>query len=382
MKRWLIAITVVLLVVSVSCAPRPSLPPPSSPAPTGTVPSAPRGATTPVPTAEDANWAKVVAEAKKEGKATLYTFNFSGDVQGVVAKAFEEKYGIKLEFVTGIGAVLLERMKAEKAARKFIADLYTTAPSWVATAKSEGVTQAIGDLPVLKEKDVWGMPPRLDPEGHILAFGVSRSPPYVNTNLVKPGDEPRSYQDFLDPKWKGKIILSDPATDPLPIALYLLGKRHGFMDENYARRLGQQDLRMAPSIRDADNILLRGEAPLRWLGTMTTLNVFIKEGAPIKPVPMAEGTRIAASPALGLVAEAPHPNAGRVFINWLLSAEGQTIFHRFLASDPVRSDVGDFGPPAGRITATKYLAVDLALELETVKTQRERLFQKALGLER
>lgn len=375
-------IAAVTLMIILACTPKPSSTTPPMPAPTtAATPSSDR-VNAPAPTAEESNWAKVVAEAKKEGKATLYTFNFAGDVAGVVAKAFDEKYGIKLEFVTGIGAVLLERMKAEKAARRFIADIYTTAPSWVATAKNEGVTQSIGDLPVFKEKDVWAMAPRLDPEGHILAFGVSRSPPYVNTNLVKPGDEPRSYRDFLDPKWKGKIILSDPATDPLPIALYLLGKRHGFMDDDYARRLGQQELKMAPSIRDADNMLLRGEAPLRWLGTVTTLNVFIKEGAPIKPVDMAEGTRQAASPALGIAAEAPHPNAARLFINWLLSAEGQTIFHRFLGSDPVRSDVGDFGPPAGRIMAKKYLVVDLALELETVKTQRERLFQKALGLDK
>ncbi len=381
MRKFTRLVVLFLMLSLLACAaPTPRQPVPTPAAPAQKPPSTPTSNLLPL-TSQDAAWAKVLEAARKEGKLTVYSFNLIGDLAGAVTKAFEDKYGIKIEIVTGLGTVLLERLKSEGAAKKYIADAIDSATSLVATAKSIGLTTGAGDLPVLAEKDVWYLPPRIDTEGHIITINPSPTSIYINTKLINPGGEPKSYKELLDSKWKGKIGISTPVTDPVPIYSYVARKQMG-LDDDYFRQLSKQDLKIVPSRRDVDNLLARGEVPLIYAASASTTGPLIKEGAPMKAVEVEEGVIMAAGPGITLLKDAPHPNAARLFINWLLSAEGQKLWSEKRGSLGMRKDVPDYQHAATKMPLKKVIYQSLDDVMELSKVQREGTMAKLLGLEK
>ncbi|MBF8304759.1 MAG: hypothetical protein HW399_1134 [Dehalococcoidia bacterium] len=105
----------------------------------------------------------MVAEAKKEGKVTLYTWAFVGDIGQEVFRAFEANSGIKVEAITGVGSMLVERIKSEQAAKGNIADTLDTSIAIVGTAMNMGLLDSLADLPILQQKDVWAYNPKFEP---------------------------------------------------------------------------------------------------------------------------------------------------------------------------------------------------------------------------
>lgn len=373
MKRLSIAIGILLLVL-IACAPKTSPPPAPAPVSSPVAPSATKAAT---PTAEQAAWEKVIAEARKEGRVTPYTFFMIGDAGAAVANAFEKKYGIKVEFVTGVGAVLMERIRAEAAAGKNIADTVDSAISIVATMKSLGLTQSWGQLPATTDANVWRNNPIADPERHLLSAGIGVMTTFVNTQLVKSSEEPKSYNDLLSPLWKGKITVASPVTAPNIMFLLVTG----VYGEAFLKKLAQQDLKVGPTIRDAENMLVRGEAAIMVPEADATMAAFLSQGAPVKPIDMAEGATSYSSLTIAMTKQAPHPNAARLFGNWLLSSEGQEVYFKAKGALAIRKDVPDFRPPAARITYKKLVSLDFPGALEMARLQNERIVAKWLGLQ-
>lgn len=365
------------LATLISCAPKAEPPPASTPT------SAPAKATTvtsPAQAPASSAWDNIVTEAKKEGKVTMYTFSLTGDIGQAIAQAFEAKYGIKVEYITGVGATLIERVKTEQAGKRFIADTLDTSSTIMAGAKKDAITAPAGNLPALTQKDVWLAHPRLDDEGHLIAFDTLYQIPYVNTTLVKPGDEPKSYQDILDPKWKGKIVTSDPSTVAYLPRLYSVMVSRKILDDDFFRKIAKQELKVVPTVRDDANALIRGEASLLLNGGTTILNPFIAQGVPVKPIDMKEGAILAMSPSIALVTNAPHPNAARLMIDWLVSVEGQTVYQKARSNLPVRNDVQDFTPTGGRFKPGKIVITTIADEVEAARLQREKVVTKLMGL--
>lgn len=377
---WLALISMVILSIIFACSPKVT---PTSSLSTPAPIAAPRVVPTTSP--EDATWQKVVEAAKKEGTVTLYSFAFTGDVGGIIGRTFEDKYGIKLDFVTGIGTTLMERIKTEQRAQKFIADTLDTSTSFVALAKDDGLTISMGALPNLREKDAWALaPPTVDTEGHLITTRPATYPSYINTNLVKSGEQPRSYRELLDPQWRGgKVTIGSPITDPIPIYVYLTTRKAGVLDDDFWRRLGRQELKVSPSVREPGLWLARGEAALSFSSSEPNVASYIKEGAAIKAIEMAEGVTINPySNSISLIKNGAHPNAARVFVNWLLSQEGQQIYAQSVGGFvPLRRDVPDIRPINMRIEMKKPLIVGLPLILETARLQREGTLAKLLGIE-
>ncbi len=376
-----IAVCLTFLAVLLGCAPRAvhtSVTTPS-PAPAMVTPQVPSPAARGL-SPEEAAWAQVVDAAKKEGKVTAYSFSLIGDLGKAVPKAFGDKYGIKMEIVSGFGSVLIERLKSERVARKNTGDFFDSAPTLLAIAKDSGLTASVGNLPVLAEKDVWNVPPRLDIEGQIIIISPTVASMYVNTSLVKAGQEPKSYRELLDSKWKGKIGMTSPTVAPRDNYSYVSRQQLG-LDDEYWRQLGKQDIRMAPSVRDADNMLVRGEVSVLYAASAITVGALIKQGAPIKAVEPEEGVIITPGVAISLVKDAPHPNASRLFINWLFTAEGQRLWSEQTGTLSVRKDVPDFQPPAAILPMKKVVYHSLNDVLELAKVQREGTLAKLLGLD-
>lgn len=354
---------VFLVMAAAACAPRVAPAPPAA---------------TPTPAAAD-EWQKVVEAAKKEGQLNPYSFFLTGEPAKAIAQAFEAKYGIKVEMITGVGTVLIERIQGEHAGGKYLADTVDSALSLVATAKTRGLTQSWGNLPSFAETGVWVAHPKTDAEGHIISGGVTHVTPYINTTLVKAGEEPKVVKGLLDPKWGGqKIVVGSPITDPLVIYWYVAK----LIDDDFLRKLAQNNPRLVPTVRDSVAGLARGESAIAFLQADTVAGDLIARGSPLKAIELAEGLVRTPSLSMAMVKNAPHPNAARLFANWILSAEGQTVWHKARSTAPARTDVPSFLPPGANLKYKKVISQGLSEMLEVSRLQREGTVAKLLGIEK
>lgn len=380
-SRWRIAPIVFLALLALAgaaCTPKASAPPQAPAAPkVESTASAPSKA--PASAAADDAWNKVVEAARKEGKLTSYGFNLAGDPGKAIVKAFEEKYGIKVELVTGPGSVLIERIKSEKAAGKGVADVFDTAASLLGAAKDQGLTDTVGDIPALAQKNAWFVNPVVDSQAHVISVSPSVVTPYVNTRLVKPEDEPKSYKDLLATKWKGKIAIGTPSI--VQIFNYVYMARQGLgLDDDFWRQLGKQDLQIAPGLRETDALIVKGEAAIEFPGTTSTLAPLVLQGAPIKAIAMKEGVVVGQGPAFAVMKDAVHPNAARLFVNWLLSPEGQDTMSKARGVETMRKDVPSSTPPAARVSFDKVVNLSGEQQLDTDRVMREGVLAKLMGL--
>ena len=113
-RKFYLAALAALLVMLGACAPKPSKPTPAVVTPATALATSKAPVTAASQTSSE--WEKIVADAKKEGQVTLYSFGFTGDIGSAVAQGFKKAYGIKVDLVTGIGTVLMERIRTENRA--------------------------------------------------------------------------------------------------------------------------------------------------------------------------------------------------------------------------------------------------------------------------
>ena len=348
---------VVLLAVLSACAPQTApAPAPVAPAPTVAAPAAPQR-----PSAQDGELQQLIKAAQQEGKLIMYdaTF-FVGDTRTVVARAFQERYGIPMDIlVSGGSSATIEKLQVEQRMGVSVADVFVAGSLSGPRMISLGLTREVAkQLPVLKtDKDQFGLDPVYSPGGEAVTFAHILIGVAANNKLVQPG-EIKSYKDLLKPKFKGKIVMRDPRLGsggtPLTLGTFRHLKLLG--DDFLSNLVKQQEVAMwGGGENEVAQMVARGEYMVDMgAGLGLLYSPLVRDGAPVMPVYMEEGT--VGMPSIILESKgAPHPNAGRLFINWLLSAEGQTVYHKAVASPPVRKDVPDFMPEGMRREPVKKL---------------------------
>ena len=382
MKRFNYAVLLVsmaVLMVISACAPG-NTPTPAPAAPTPANTSIPTSNVSP-PTSQDPAWDKIVEAAKKEGKLTIYSFNFIGDTGISLGKAFKEKYGITVEIITGRGAEFTERLKTEKRMGSILADVCDNNATNAKTMKKEGLTKSVaGELPVLREKGVWvadvlGIDPQ---DKHLISFNFTIYSPWVNTRLVKAGEEPKVWKDLLNPRWKGQMIATDTTTSPGLYQSFVPLIREKVVDTEFLKALYSQDLRFSSTIQDEAGLLARGDRALSIRGNDSVYSRYINEGAPIKIIDLSDGVVLS---VISIVAfeGSPHPNAAKVFLNWLMSPEGQTAYGKSASAASARKDVPNFLPEAARLTPKNPILLTSEDTDESTKLFRERWLDKLWG---
>ena len=325
-----------LMLLMVACTPT------ATPAPAPLAPNVPK---VNLPsTVEDDVWINIVKAAKKEGMVNIYSFSWTGDTGLVMAKAFGDRYGVKLNIITGRGAEFLERVKTEARMGQVVADLWEGSLVHSENMKLTGLLTTAGGLPILQEKEKFTLDPRRNsPEGYYYIANQYYIALHVNTNLVKRGEEPTAWVDLLSPKWKGNLIFTDPnLSDNTSYLAILIEQKRLTLD--FLEKLGKQDLKFDSSPSGLANRLARGEAAIGYTGASVT-NSLAREGAPLKMIDTIEGV-FGTGLALGMVKKAPHPNATRLLINWGLSQEGQDTYSKDRGLLSVRNDVSDYQHPA------------------------------------
>ncbi len=295
-----------------------------------------------------AKWKNTLQAAKKEGAVVLYG---SSSFELLFAE-FRKKYpeiSVKGFFARGRGVAL--RMMAERRGTKYLADLYlngmTTGYNVLYKAKAVDPIMPSFILPEVVDPSRWwrGRHQFVDSEKkYLLVFnGQSRVDIAYNTNLVNP-KEFKSYWDLLKPKWKGKIVSLDPNEGGAGTSLRFLYYSPLLGREFLKRLLTETDLTLSRDSRQMGDWVASGKHAFAILNSIGRMDIddAKKQGLPVDwfgPRDLKEGAAITAgSGGIALINRAPHPNAAKVAINWLLSREGQMAYQRISALTGVGAD--------------------------------------------
>ncbi len=267
---------------------------------------------------ESKELADLVASAKKEGSVTLY--NAVPTTSGDVAKAFEKLYSISATVLELPSGTLLQRFSSEAEANAPTADviiaasLERTAPGLIAKGWLDPIRDS--NIPVLASGE---FPARF--VGAVTATLCFM--PFVlayNTDEMKKDQPPKAISDLGDPKYKGKILLIDPATSETHIQMWDK-VRHATSDK-VLQAIAANDPRYYASATAVAEALAAGEGVVA-VTTHPGLSKVLAAGAPIAYVTPAVTT--GSEMQIALVGKPSHPAAGRLMANFLLSADGNKI---------------------------------------------------------
>jgi len=258
---------------------------------------------------------RLIDGAKKEGKVVWYTALSIQDVE-VLTKRFEQTYPfIKTETLRLVTDALLTKILTETKAGVHNSDVIEIPGIAGNILKKEGLFDKYAST----ESNAYPAAMK-DPGGTWTSFFIHTLVLVYNTQLVKKEELPRTYEDLINPKWKGKVVLRDEDFETFGMMLKVMGREKGM---NFMRRLGGQGVDLRNSFTLAVQGVASGEIPLGMNLYGTHTEEFKKKGAPVDWVPM-EFVLTTVEP-LAVSARAPHPAAARLFIDFLLSKEAQSI---------------------------------------------------------
>ena len=322
-------------------------------------------------------WERVLRAAKSEGKLAMIG-PLGADRRDALTEGFQSKYGIAVEHHADAGAGILPRLSAERRAGLYLWDVLVSGTSTVLEAlipnKIVEPLEPTLILPEVKEAKNWrgGALEFVDPGRQLLVMTlIQRGTLYVNSNLVNP-KEFSSYKDLLDPKWKGKIVGDDPRKSGTGQASFLFFYRHPELGADFIRALSRQSLTLLKNYAQEVDMLGQGRFPVGIGLSDSMIEERTKRGVPIailEPKQLKEGTPTTpASGALSLVNRAPHPNAAKLYINWLLSKEAQTVLAQATGYISNRVDVPTDHAPSWKIPQPDSIKIyDVAAKEMTQK---------------
>jgi iron(III) transport system substrate-binding protein len=258
---------------------------------------------------------KLIAAAQKEGSFTLYTSIAAKDHQALVAP-FEKKYGIKVKLWRSSSVNVLRRTVTENAAKRYEVDAIYTDTLKMEALHRENLLQPVNS-PYLKDLIPGAVPAHHEWAASMLSVWVQA----YNTNLVKKEDLPKTYQDLLDPKWKGKLGIEAKIPEWYSTVVTDMGEENGVkLFQNIVARNG---ISVRHGLSVLNNLVVAGEVPLAITVFSYMPAASKREGAPIdwfalEPV-AARGN------GMGIARHAAHPNAALLFYDYMLTEEAQKL---------------------------------------------------------
>lgn len=260
----------------------------------------------------------LVEAAKKEGEVMFYgaiTVNSSK----AMGDAFEKKYGIKLQHWRGDATELINRALAEARAGKPAFDV-TLGNEVVMTTLDQKKLFAVFDPPAAK-----GYPKQfLDPDKRMTPWRVLPYGLNYNHQILKAEEAPKTWEDLLAPKWKGKFGMANPGIHVTTLQFVInLDKLLGAKWLNVVEGWAKQEPRLGRSLADTIQPLTSGEVPV----AIGYIKDKFQYPGPIEYVRMNK--YLASLSFAAINRQAPHPNAARLFTDFFLGAESQRIFGGF-----------------------------------------------------
>jgi len=304
--------------------------------------------------AQPADWKKVwdetLAAAKNESKVVIIG---SPDpvMRNEIIPAFQKRYGITVEYIAvgssgqASGRIRTERQSGIYSVDVFLSGLGTTVNVYYPEKMIDPLKPLL-ILPEVTDGSKWkrGKPWFIDPEEQyiLMLFANVDSHFYINTDYVKPG-EICSAKDLLIPKFTGKISSEDPTSSGTGAntAGHILRE----LGPEFDKKLYiDQKPGISRERRQPTDWLARGTYPVCLTCRTDDIRQLIKEGFKITEVFELSDlkNRLNSSPfILSYANKAPHPNAARIFINWLVGKEGLELYSRGYESPTLRTDVDE-----------------------------------------
>lgn len=315
-----------------------------------------------------------VAAAKAEGKVVIYN-GWLGETDALV-KGFRARYpGVQAEYTEIGGWLAYERYASEERARVRVADVIFNTLDVISQLRQDGAV-----TPYVSPETA-SIPAKYRvPDGAWSNIKVLFMFPTVNATLVPPNLWPRDWSDFATPKpeWKGKVTLYDPRASSAAYAvLYALYENFG---PTQARAiysgLRSTNVRLYPTTVGGIQAALTGEAPIMFYIVVNHWALYRAKGANFPMIVPKSGV-IPLIGAAALTKNPPHPNAARLFIDYMLSKDGQNFFAS-IGQYPLR--LGAKAPTdAPRLNVLHMLNYDVAASLKR-KDEVIKFWSEAFGL--
>jgi iron(III) transport system substrate-binding protein len=299
-----------------------------------------------------AGWEKLVAAANAEGSLTIYGTS-STEYYAALVTRFQRAFPrIKVDGAFGYLSQMLPRILAERAAGRFIPDVYVFGSTGaLRVLKPAGALTPLDPLIVLPkildpsawfQNELWWTDAQ-KPYTNIAFSGVMIPPAYYNTNLAKASDF-RSYWDLTNEKWRGKIVSNDiRIAGPGGVPARFIYKHPGLGPRWFYRFFNGLDVPLATDQRQLVDWLAQGRYAISAFINEDEAQAAIVQGLPIAPISieqLKEGGAVAPGPgSFSVFNPAPHPNAAKLYANWLLSREGQIAWQEETKTASLRTDI-------------------------------------------
>jgi len=268
-------------------------------------------------TSAHAQSTKLIEAAKKEGKAIAYG-SLESDTMDEIMKGFRKKTGLDIEYWRASATKVMDRALSESRAGRPVADLIITNDNPLRLMQKQNFFQKY-ESPTWSDFSKDAIDPVLGPRYRNVIIGI-----VYNKSGIKPADAPKSLEDLVNPKYKGKLVMPDPTqhttTTQWVTSLHkLLGKEKA---NKFIRDLAAMKPILVESLLPAGERVSTGETPIA-VTYVKYVHIFGEKGAPLDyvrdPKMLGDGHYI------GLAAKAPHPSAGKAFIDYFLDNESMKI---------------------------------------------------------
>jgi iron(III) transport system substrate-binding protein len=296
------------------------------------------------------SWDDLAAAARREGSVVVLGPAHQ-ELRKVLPAAFKQRFGVDLEYLGGPAGIAVSRLRSERSAGIYSADVALAAIQTLATSFYEEkmlapikpllVMPEVTDPANWKRGELW-FP---DPEHqYVLRLFNSVARVFaVNTSIVKP-DDMRTVQNLLlGQKFKGRIASHDPTVTG--VGSNIAAQFYVQLGEEFVRKLYvDQKPAISRDERQLTDWLLRGTYPIVFGEDDAQVYKMKGEGLPVDEVYSLSGLAPSLLGGNGMLAvfdRAPHPNATRLFVNWLASREGLEIFARAVQWSPTRNDIDE-----------------------------------------
>jgi iron(III) transport system substrate-binding protein len=303
------------------------------------------------------DWDKVVAAAKKEGKVVFYHATLGSTLQPRIIKSFQAKYDIEVQDLNARASEIRERIRTEQSSGRFLGDVAMNGHTTMALQEADGNFDPPGAMPNRAK-----LIPSFTSTATLLPVHVQTYGILVNSRLIKPADAPRSWKDLLDPRYKGKILSDDMrALGGGSVFFFVMQEKFG---RAYHEALAANMPVFSRELINDEMRVARGEYAI-YIPELTNYAILMKD-LPVQYIVPSEGVPFVQFD-MAMLKNAPHPNAGRLFLNHFLEQESQLILSN-AGLVPVIAGVTEKTEPAARAVVDVKL-----LGTSDVKTQNEML---------